>query len=91
MIRRLFAVVLVGLFAQACASKAPEPVATTPAPRTVVVDPSSSPITAAAEREIIRRQEAMRRADEAALRAQRQMADGNYEAAMGSSRSALSQ
>ena len=46
-------------------------------------------ITAAAEREIIRRQEAMRRADEAALRAQRQMADGNYEAAMGSSRSAL--
>ena len=81
-----------GIFAQACASKAPEPAATTRAPaRTVVVDPASSPITAAAEREVIRRQEAMRRADEAALRAQRQMADGNYEAAMDSSRSALGQ
>jgi hypothetical protein len=77
------------IFGASCASQSPDPVASAPAPRTVVIDPASSPITAAAEREIIRRQEAMRRADEAALRAQRQMADGNYEAAMGSSRSAL--
>ena len=79
------------IFSAGCASQTPDPVATAPARRTVVVDPSSSPITAAAEREVIRRQEAMRRSDEAALRAQRHMADGNYEAAMGSSRDALGQ
>lgn len=91
MIRRLIALASIGLLAQSCASKTPQPAAV-PAPRqTAVIDPASSPITAAAEREIIRRQEALRRADEAALRAQRHMADGNYEAAMDSSRQALSQ
>ena len=76
-----------------CASKPPasEPEAAAEKSDRVTIDPSSSPISAAAEREIIRRQEAMRRADEAFLRGQRQMADGNYEAAMESSRQALSQ
>ncbi len=87
---RLLSLATILIFSAGCASQSPDPVVTAPTPRTVVVDPASSPITAAAEREIIRRQDAMRRADEAALRAQRQMADGNYEAAMGSSRSALS-
>ena len=66
----------------------PAPSAAT-TPTTIVVDPSSSPITAAAQREVIRRQERMRRADEAALRASRQMSDGDYESALSSSRQAL--
>ncbi len=93
MIRRLFAALLAACLAQACASKTPEPapapLAAAAASRPVVIDPSASPISAAAQREVIRRQEAMRRADEAALRANRQMADGDYEAALQSSRNAL--
>jgi len=92
MIRRLFASMLIAILAQACApTKKLEPstVAAPPTSRQVVIDPSASPISAAAQREVIRRQEAMRRADEAALRANRQMADGNYEAALKSSRTAL--
>ena len=86
----LLALGALAAFAVACAAEKSVPPVEAPAlPRTVVVDPSSSPITAAAEREIIRRQEAMRRADEAALRANRQMADGDYESALSSSRQAL--
>jgi len=90
MIRRLFAALMITSLMLSCASRAPRlsPVPTVDS-RPVMIDPAASPISAAAQREVIRRQEAVRRADEAALRANRQLADGDYEAALQSSRNAL--
>ena len=88
---RLIAAAVALMAASACESRTPTAASPQPPqPRpTAVIDPSSSPISAAAEREIIRRQEAMRRADEAALRAARQMSEGDYEGAMSGYRGAL--